>query len=171
MDYAQCRQCKACGILKPFTGEFFHLKLGKPIGKVCRACLNIAQNNRRKDPTVRLAVNKCSKDYWNKHKKERATKNNEWKKRNRGKANFWERRRELAQLQRTPGWVDIDEAFLIAEAYALATLRSTVTGIAWHVDHVIPLRGKTVSGLHVPLNLAVIPAIDNIRKRNNYEQY
>ena len=171
MDYELYRQCKTCGITKPFTGEFFHIRQGKPTGRVCRACLNTAQNRRRKDPLVRQAVNKCSRDYWNAHKKEHAIKNNTWKKNNRGRANFWERQRELALLQRTPSWLDPDELFLVAEAYALASLRSKVTGIAWHVDHVIPLRGKTVSGLHVPLNLAVIPAIDNIRKRNNYEQY
>lgn len=164
-----CRQCSVCGVAKPFTGEFFHLKYGKPIGKICRSCLNMAQNVRRSNPEVRLAANKCSRDYWNSHKKERSIKNNNWKKLNRGKANFWERNRQLAELQRTPAWVDADELFLISEAYALAILRTELTSVAWHVDHVIPLRGKRVSGLHVPLNLAVIPAIDNMRKHNSYD--
>ena len=169
MENVQYRQCKTCGTLKPFTTEFFPLKHGKPIGKACRACLNIAQNKRRTDPRVREAVNKCSRDYWNAHKEGRAEKNNNWKKKNRGKANFWERQRELALLQRTPSWVLEDELFCIEEVYNLAALRTKVTGIPWHVDHVIPLRGEKVSGLHVLSNLAVVPALYNIRKGNRYD--
>jgi hypothetical protein len=41
--------------------------------------------------------------------------------------------------------------------------------MSWHVDHIIPLQGKNVSGLHIPENLQVIPAIENIKKRNNFE--
>jgi hypothetical protein len=62
-----------------------------------------------------------------------------------------------------------DDLWLIAEAYDLAALRTRALGIEFHVDHIIPLRGKKVSGLHVPQNIRVIPGVENMRKTNKFE--
>lgn len=56
--------------------------------------------------------------------------------------------------------------FVYMEAHDLRKRRNVTTKIDWHVDHVIPLKGKQVCGLHVWNNFAVIPKVDNLRKGN-----
>jgi len=77
-------------------------------------------------------------------------------------------KRKVGKIQRTPKWLSSEEFWLIEEIYALAALRTKMHGFSWHVDHIIPLQGKTVSGLHVPENLQVIPWLDNVKKANRY---
>jgi hypothetical protein len=79
------------------------------------------------------------------------------------------RKRQAAQIQRTPKWLTRDDIWLMEEAYALAALRTKMFAFQWDVDHIIPMQGKIVSGLHVPLNLQVIPAKHNYQKGNSYE--
>jgi hypothetical protein len=77
------------------------------------------------------------------------------------------RKRQAALLQRVPKW-DPD-AHLIVAKYQLAAMLTRETGIIHHVDHIIPLQGKKVSGLHVFSNLRVIPGEENVKKSNKYQ--
>jgi len=72
-------------------------------------------------------------------------------------------------LSATPKWVDKEELFLIEEAYYLARIRTDLFGFPWDVDHIIPLQGKTVCGLHTLANLQVIPSSSNYSKGNSFE--
>ena len=91
-----------------------------------------------------------------------------WKKENAHKVRADTVKRRTAKMKRTPAWLTEDDFWLIEQAYELATLRTKMFGFSWHVDHVIPLQGKNVSGLHVPTNLQVIPWIQNVSKANKY---
>jgi len=72
----------------------------------------------------------------------------------------------IKRLARLVPWAN---EFFISEAYDLAILREKATGFKWEVDHIIPITHKLVCGLHVENNLQVIPATENIRKRNRFE--
>lgn len=89
-----------------------------------------------------------------------------WRPKNRHKKAAEERLRQARKLQRTPKWADVST---IAVFYAEAKELTEFTGVEWHVDHVIPLQGKLISGLHVRENLQLLPAIENMRKHNKFE--
>jgi hypothetical protein len=78
-------------------------------------------------------------------------------------------RKKATLAKRTPKWLTADDWKAIEAFYAEAVRLTKETGMEWHVDHIIPLRGKTVSGLHVPGNLRVIPAEENMRKTNSFD--
>lgn len=73
-------------------------------------------------------------------------------------------KRKALKLSATPVWADKSK---IKAEYALAQWCTDVMGSIYHVDHIVPLKGKTVCGLHVEANLRVIPASDNINKSNH----
>lgn len=70
-----------------------------------------------------------------------------------------------ASILRGDEWND----FVIEEMYDLRKTRSKETNLDWHVDHIVPLQGRKVSGFHVWYNLQVIPAVINLSKNNKFE--
>ena len=92
-----------------------------------------------------------------------------WKKNNPAKVTANTTQRKKYIKQRTPKWLTEDDKWIIKEAYELSLLRKKMFGFDWHVDHIIPLRGKYVTGLHVPTNLQVIPGRENESKSNKFE--
>lgn len=102
----------------------------------------------------------------NYHKNLEARK--EYRQKNQTRRTAQERTRKASKLKRTPAWLTDFDKLHMECLYQVAAMRTRESGYAWHVDHVIPLQGKAVSGLHVPSNLRVIPATENLRKNNSY---
>lgn len=70
--------------------------------------------------------------------------------------------RKAMKLRATPPWADVDA---IEGMYELCGIFRSV-GLDLHVDHILPLKGKHVSGLHVAENLQLLHASDNLKKKN-----
>lgn len=69
----------------------------------------------------------------------------------------------------TPVWLTNEQEEQIKAMYQHARDCEVVSGERYDVDHIIPLQGKSVCGLHVPWNLQVLPKDVNIKKGNRYE--
>lgn len=74
-----------------------------------------------------------------------------------------------AKLQATPRWLNKGHWFEIGCVYLYRDALKRI-GLDYHVDHIVPLQGKKVSGLHVPENLQVLPADRNRLKNNHYAE-
>lgn len=80
-----------------------------------------------------------------------------------------EAKRRSRKLCATPPWLNEDHYKEIENFYWLAKDLETITGQQYHVDHIVPLKGKRVCGLHVPWNLQVLPSDINLSKSNRFE--
>jgi hypothetical protein len=82
-----------------------------------------------------------------------------WRRKNPAHRNALNGKYNADKRNRTPKWADLTR---ILEIY-----KGCPEG--YHVDHIVPLRAKNVSGLHVHYNLQYLPAIDNMRKNNRFD--
>jgi hypothetical protein len=89
-----------------------------------------------------------------------------WRKSNRHLIQAQTAKRRSSKINATPSWLTDKQHLEIKRFYLDATVATKTTGIKHHVDHVIPLRGRLVCGLHVPWNLMVVTATKNLSKGN-----
>lgn len=92
----------------------------------------------------------------------------EYAKLNRGKIAAWHKLGKERRNKRVPAWLTEDDKWMISLAYEVAKERTEKYGVKFEVDHIIPLRGKFVSGLHVPSNIQVITQYENRLKSNSF---
>lgn len=95
----------------------------------------------------------------------RAAKVREWKLNNPEKVLAQLAHRRARKLKATPAWAD--KAAILA-IYKECVRITKETGILHQVDHIIPLNGILVSGLHVESNLQIITAEENNKKNNSF---
>jgi len=152
----------------------------------CKVCNTFMRKLRyQEDPSVILSTNARSyeknkeawsdqkreyyKEYSKDNKQKELKRKSDWKKLNKGKVSEQSARRRSSLLYRTPSWLSEGDYKKMQSVYAQAQDCSVVTGEPYHVDHIVPLNGENVCGLHVPWNLQVLPADINIAKSNSHD--
>jgi hypothetical protein len=184
----QMKPCSKCKIEKLFF-EFSADKSRKdgycPQCKACQ-CETRSKNlegNRARAKAWRIANPERKKENdanWKRENRERVRKNNQtwetknpksrieskrrWRKANPDKVLASCRRSQAAKLKATPLWAD---HFVIEGMYELARIFRRA-GLLLDVDHIIPLRGKTVCGLHSQDNLQLLSRSANASKQNKW---
>jgi hypothetical protein len=141
-------------------------------GSWCRACVStqnkIAYKKRMACQEERIKERNRVNTYNRLNKDAKALANKEYAKNSLHIILANNKKAKTAKLKRTPKWLSKDDIWMMQEAYELAAKRSKLFGFTWEVDHIIPLQGRNVSGLHVPLNLQVIPRVVNRVKSNKF---
>lgn len=79
-------------------------------------------------------------------------------------------RYESKLARATPSWLTADDWNEMNALYERARRLTRETGIRHQVDHIHPINGKTISGLHVPKNLQVLTQAENVSKSNRYAE-
>ena len=92
--------------------------------------------------------------------------NTRWRKENPVKAQMNCVNYRYRKHKAMPPWLTKEDKANITAVYAECKRTTEETGVVHHVDHIIPINGKTVSGLHVAWNLQVVPASYNLSKKN-----
>jgi len=117
------------------------------------------QENREK-------IRKKQKVYCDANKEKLRESNKKWRTENYERHAHNCRMYRYRKYQAVPSWLTIKDRNAITETYAQCKKTTKETGVQHHVDHIIPINGKAVSGLHVPWNLQVVPASYNLSKKN-----
>ena len=163
-------RCGACLALLPEAAFYRNGRRSTGVSSECKPCGRaLAAARGRKHPERAAAAsaryratNPDKVAAWRRENKAAiAAQAAKWQRENAEvvRAHAAARRARLA----TPRWAD---RAAINAIYAEAVALTKATGVRHEVDHYYPLRGRTVSGLHTPDNLRVIPAAENRRKHN-----
>lgn len=186
-----CRDCK-----KEFDLDNFYISKKSGSWPNCKQCVKpkrkaryeenkpfIAQQMKQYAETHKKEISKYQDQYYlDNYEKLRAQSNQygkehrdilnraqrKWTKAHPDKKLAAVRKRQAAKLNRTPKWLTKADYIEMEWAYSIAKQLTQETGIRHVVDHIIPLRGKNISGLHCPQNLQVITQKENLQKHNKF---
>jgi len=160
------KDAKALGLPRYFTGKPCkreHVS-ERYISGNCIAC-DLALKDARYKADPELFKGRVNK-YRAENPEKVAESNRNYAKRHPAKMVAKAAARRAAKLLRTPPWVDHAK---ILPYYSRSRLWTILHGVMYHVDHIVPLQGELVSGLHVDYNLTVMQGPENSSKGNDFD--
>ena len=182
-------EATAIGATHYFTGKpckHGHIAPRKTKG-ACIVCIEIewkAANEKRADYFAAYnksdAGHKAKKKYYSENKELVVTKalsrSNEqrqqyrqsWKDKHPDEVRANNKHRRDKHKQATTKWLSKQQKKDIKQKYVDAMVVTRITGKQHVVDHIVPLRGENVCGLHVAWNLRVITQKENLAKSNKF---
>lgn len=138
----------------------------------CKPCVRINSKNWRQNNLVKDRSN--SLNYYYDHKErlllQRKSQTKRWREENPSLNCSKSASYRARKVKAEPNWLTGVHKAHIKRTYKLAQITSEATGEKYHVDHIVPLKGKNICGLHVPWNLQVIPASVNLAKSNRSQE-
>lgn len=189
------KRCNKCGLEKDLIHFYLYKKNNKP-RSYCKPCTNEMNKSFYKDNRDLLlhnhsiyreknrliirerevlnrirngdAIRARDRSYWSKNKDRKLKKDKKYRKSAKGKSTrtYHSSLRRARKLQATPKWAEMSK---IKKIYRKCRWLSSITGLSYHVDHVIPLVSDTVCGLHVWENLQILEVSENLKKGNGYK--
>jgi hypothetical protein len=158
----QCKQCKK------------ETRASRAGNQTCTKYNKFYYENNKEELNQKYWTNPKIREYQLNRYKENHDKfrkqHEEYRKGNLDKFAAKQARRRSSKLNATPEWLTSSQIKEMEDFYWLAKDLELVSGQQYHVDHIVPLKGKMVCGLHVPWNLQVLPSDINLSKSNRYEE-
>lgn len=179
VDKTMNKICSKCDIIKPIIDFYENKSKSTGFEAQCKECTKdravIYRKNNKEKITKWKNINKehisiynkeyCPK-YYTKNKEIRKIKDRSYRQNNKHKINAQCAKRRARKLQATPKWLNKKQLKQIECFYQIAQRLTKCLGIRHEVDHIVPLKGKDICGLHVPWNLQVLPKVINKKKHN-----
>lgn len=174
------KKCTCCNIFKCLVSFNKNCQTKDGLLNQCKTCLAI----KRKESymlNIEKKREKARNDYKTKYGEKARERRRQYHANNKEKSAIYEKKRLInnrayfnaksskrraALLSRTPKWLNELHFQQINKIYQTALYLKEISKVSFDVDHIIPLQGKTVCGLHVPWNLQIITSTANNKKGN-----
>ena len=157
-------QCTKCGEVKGRNEFHKNSRRKSGLQPACKICM--AESKRAWYLKNKKRINESNKAWYEANRERRNETGKAYYQNNVAAKQAATRKYQAVKRQRSPSWAN-DQ--LIAAYYKEAKRLEELTGIQFHVDHIIPLQGELVSGLHVETNLQLLPAHENLGKSNSFD--